>query len=104
MDYSHSFPSGTVWYHFGPFGGLDGVVQDKRLVFLTDTNVFNIYKTHVGSHPTIVVPAGEESKSLATVQHITEQLIEMEADRQTLLVGVGGGVITDITGLVASMY
>jgi 3-dehydroquinate synthase len=83
---------------------LAGVVQGKRLVFLTDTNVFGIYKTLFGNHAIIVVPAAEESKSLATIQHITEQLIDLEADRQTLLVGVGGGVITDITGLVASMY
>ena len=33
-----------------------------------------------------------------------EQLIELEADRKTTLVGVGGGVITDITGYVASVY
>jgi len=35
---------------------------------------------------------------------VIEQLIEMEADRKTTLVGVGGGVITDITGYVASVY
>ena len=35
---------------------------------------------------------------------VIEQLIKMEADRKTTLVGVGGGVITDLTGYIASIY
>ncbi|HTM93673.1 MAG TPA: 3-dehydroquinate synthase, partial [Flavisolibacter sp.] len=48
--------------------------------------------------------AGEEHKNQATVNSVIDQLIEMEADRKTVLVGVGGGVVTDITGYVASIY
>jgi len=40
----------------------------------------------------------------ATADALIEKLIDMEADRKTTLVGVGGGVITDITGYVASVY
>ncbi|MFX7776497.1 3-dehydroquinate synthase, partial [Acinetobacter baumannii] len=39
-----------------------------------------------------------------TVNSIIQQLIAFEADRKTILVGVGGGVVTDITGFVASIY
>jgi 3-dehydroquinate synthase len=39
-----------------------------------------------------------------TIDAVIEQLISMEADRKTTLVGVGGGVITDITGYAASVY
>ena len=53
---------------------------------------------------TIVLKPGEEFKVQATVDSMIEQLIEFEADRKTILVGVGGGVITDITGYVASVY
>ena len=38
------------------------------------------------------------------MDEVIEQLIEMEADRKTTLVGVGGGVVTDITGYIASVY
>jgi 3-dehydroquinate synthase len=38
------------------------------------------------------------------VDAVIEKLIEMEADRKTTLVGVGGGVVTDVTGYVASVY
>ena len=36
--------------------------------------------------------------------HIIEQLINLHADRQTFIVGIGGGVVTDIAGFVASIY
>jgi len=39
-----------------------------------------------------------------TVDAIIEQLIEYNADRKTLLIGIGGGVITDLTGYVAAVY
>ncbi len=53
---------------------------------------------------TIVLKPGEEYKVQATVDAVIEELIDMEADRKTTLVGVGGGVVTDITGYVASVY
>jgi 3-dehydroquinate synthetase len=48
--------------------------------------------------------AGEEYKIQETVDSVIEQLIEMEADRKTVLIGIGGGVITDLTGYIASVY
>ena len=53
---------------------------------------------------TIVIKAGEQFKNQATVDSIINQLIDLQADRQTFIVGVGGGVVTDITGYVASVY
>ena len=104
MDYIQQFPSGSVAYHSGPFGVLPGLVKGKRVVFVTDTNVFAIYKSLLGDLPAIVIPAGEESKEIATIEHITRQLIALEADRQTCLVGLGGGMVTDIAGFAASVY
>ncbi|MFM9735759.1 3-dehydroquinate synthase, partial [Streptomyces niveiscabiei] len=53
---------------------------------------------------TIIIPAGEAHKSLDTAQYIIDQLIQLKADRTATLVGVGGGVVTDITGFVAAIY
>jgi 3-dehydroquinate synthase len=47
---------------------------------------------------------GKPNKIQSTVDHIIEQLIELGADRKTTLLGVGGGVITDITGYVAGIF
>jgi 3-dehydroquinate synthase len=52
----------------------------------------------------IEVAAGEESKSLHTLARITENLLEIKADRNVLLVNLGGGMVTDLGGFLASVY
>lgn len=54
--------------------------------------------------PVIWIHASEEEKSMATVERLTRQLLELEADRDTLLLGLGGGIVTDITGFTAAIY
>lgn len=54
--------------------------------------------------PVIYVHAGEEAKTLATVEKIVRDLMSLESDRDTFLLGIGGGIITDLTGFVASIY
>ncbi|MBR5856632.1 MAG: 3-dehydroquinate synthase, partial [Bacteroidales bacterium] len=53
---------------------------------------------------TIWVQTSENDKTLHTVSQITEQLLEKGAHRGSFIVGVGGGITTDITGFVASTY
>ncbi|MBW4039989.1 MAG: 3-dehydroquinate synthase, partial [Acidobacteria bacterium] len=50
------------------------------------------------------VEAGEEHKRLSTVERLVEELAERGADRDSVLVAFGGGVIGDMTGFVAAMY
>jgi 3-dehydroquinate synthase len=52
----------------------------------------------------IRIPAGEKSKSLAQVEKICEQMIAAELDRSSFVVGLGGGVIGDISGFVAAIF
>ena len=54
--------------------------------------------------PIIEIPEGEESKSLEIVGQLYEELLHHNADRQSLLLNVGGGVISDIGGFVASTF
>jgi len=56
------------------------------------------------SLPPIVVPAGESSKSLAMAGRVASELLERGADRRSLLVALGGGVVGDLGGFVASTY
>jgi 3-dehydroquinate synthase len=51
-----------------------------------------------------VLPPGESQKSLATASQLYDYLAEMCADRQTLVVAIGGGVIGDLAGFVAATY
>lgn len=52
----------------------------------------------------IVIPAGEQHKNTDTVQYIWSQLVENQADRKSLLINIGGGMVTDIGGFAASCY
>jgi 3-dehydroquinate synthase len=52
----------------------------------------------------ITIPGGESSKQLATVGTICEQMIAAGLDRTSFVIGLGGGVIGDLSGLVAALY
>jgi len=52
----------------------------------------------------ILVPSGETSKSLAMAGRVASELLERGADRKSLLVALGGGVVGDLGGFVASTY
>ncbi len=76
----------------------------QTTILLTDENVFRLHAPLFESYRTIVVPAGEKAKSLETLAYVAEECLRLGADRQTLLLGVGGGVVTDLTGFVASVF
>src|SRR5207302_9006029 len=52
----------------------------------------------------ITVPAGEQSKTLEQAGAICDQMVAVGLDRQSFLIGLGGGVIGDISGFVAAIY
>jgi 3-dehydroquinate synthase len=76
-------------------------VVDERVVELYSESVLNHLLDGV---PVCVFPRGERHKSLARLQRILSWLLENEADRDSLLLGIGGGVVTDIAGFAASCY
>lgn len=52
----------------------------------------------------IVLPVGERSKTIDTVEEIWRELLDLHCDRKTLVVNMGGGVITDMAGFAASTF
>lgn len=83
---------------------LGQAVDRKNSVIITDEHLWRIYQSKLKAWKTIVIPAGEEAKQAGTVWPIFEELITLGADRTTTVVGLGGGVVTDIAGFVASTY
>jgi 3-dehydroquinate synthase len=94
----------TTYYLDADFSYLEKLVDKSNAVVITDEHIFSSHQKRFGGWNTIVISAGESFKVQATVDSIIEQLIEFGADRKTFLVGVGGGVVTDITGYVAAIY
>lgn len=102
---TYKFSNSSVDYYFANgISHLKEIVDSSNTILITDENIYNAHTKRFKNWNTIVLKPGEEYKIQTTVDAVIEQLIEMGADRKTTLVGVGGGVITDITGYVASVY
>ena len=102
---TYKFSNSSVDYYFDAgISLLKKIVDPKNAVIITDENIYGHHQQRFRGWSTIILKPGEEFKVQATVDAVIERLIEMEADRKTTLIGVGGGVITDITGYVASVY
>jgi 3-dehydroquinate synthase len=76
----------------------------KTPVIITDTNVQQCWGGHFPPGPVIAIGTGEKIKSIDTVRSIYEQLLSLEADRSSFIVGIGGGIVCDVAGFVASTY
>ena len=50
------------------------------------------------------MPDGETAKKLRTIETLAERLSRLGADRKAVLIALGGGVVGDVTGLLASLY
>ncbi len=85
---------------------LSQLLPKSRVVIITDHNIEYFYAAQLDgiSKERIVIGEGETNKTLATMEKIYTELIEMGADRKTFLLGFGGGIVTDITGFVAATY
>ena len=82
----------------------------SKVFILTDENVAPFWLPEVEygfgceNAVAIVIKSGEQHKNLQTVQQIWETLMKHHADRNALLVNLGGGVITDLGGFAASTF
>ena len=83
------------------FGKLQ--LPKEKTFIVIDDNVRHIAPIFKG-FPCIYMNMDEERKVLSQVENIAGQLLELGAGRDALIIGVGGGTTTDITGLTASIY
>jgi len=83
-----------------------------RCVIITDSNVNPLYGEMVTKKfeqtalpvDIVEIPAGEPSKSLHTVLDVAKQLVRLKVSRKSLLIALGGGVVGDVAGFIASIY
>ncbi len=60
--------------------------------------------THGFNAKTLVIPSGELAKSIQQVEQLYRSLLELQCDRSTTLLALGGGVVGDITGFIAATF
>lgn len=75
----------------------------KDIIYITDDNVYKYYFNNFKER-IIVFKHGEDYKTLETVNNIYSKLLEFNANKGTVIVGVGGGIVSDVTGYVASTF
>jgi 3-dehydroquinate synthase len=93
-----------AYYFDADFSYLEKIVSKEKTILITDENIFAAQQSKFEGWKTIAIKAGEQYKQQAAVDNIIQQLIEKEADRSSFIVGVGGGVVTDIAGYAAGVY
>ena len=82
----------------------------KKIVIITDSNVKELCKEKIseafkGLNPALVfIPAGEISKSRQMKEKIEDSLLEKKFGRDTVIIAIGGGVVGDLAGFIASTY
>ena len=79
------------------------IPEDKKVFVIMDTNLLpyiDIFK----EYEVIELKTSEKNKSMQTVEHLAELLIERGADRDSFILGAGGCITTDLTGFLASIY
>ncbi|MBC8048250.1 MAG: 3-dehydroquinate synthase [Fimbriimonadaceae bacterium] len=99
-------------YNTGKFSeqsAIENYIHKYSSVFvLTDTNTkkycLPLVKQYLPEYSLLEIPAGETEKNIDTCKYLWNRLVELNADRKSLLINLGGGVIGDMGGFVASTF
>lgn len=85
--------------------------QYSKLLILTDSTCNELCLPHfLANLPTTIpfeiieIEPGETAKDLATCEGVWSAMLDLELDRHSAVIAVGGGVVTDLGGFVASVY
>ena len=83
---------------------LEELLPKKRVIVISDSNIDRTHHDLLSPYEHILIGQGEQAKSLVTLEDIYRQLIELGADRSVFILGIGGGIVTDIAGFVGATY
>lgn len=105
----------TIYHSNAVFAQLQAFIDERypthNIVVLVDDNTFEFclpviagYADSVANAEVIEIPSGEVNKTLVNISHIWDSLTGLGADRNTLLINLGGGLVSDMGGFAASTY
>ena len=83
---------------------LTGLFPEKGAVIITDDNVNQLYGDRFPKLPVFSLSPGEGSKKLEVIEYLAEKLLEAGIDRSGFILAIGGGVVCDVAGFLASVY
>ncbi len=83
---------------------LPELLPEGRVVVVSDATIDRLYHPLLDKYDTVLIGTGESIKTLQTVETIYRRFIELGVDRSTFVLGIGGGIVTDVAGFAASTY
>ncbi|MFP4285181.1 MAG: 3-dehydroquinate synthase [Desulfovermiculus sp.] len=83
---------------------LSSLLPAQRAVIITDHTVYHLYKKRLPDLPVLKIGSGEGIKTLDTVAQAARELMELDVDRSWFILGLGGGIVCDVAGFLASTY
>lgn len=110
-DKSYYIHIGTNW-----LSSLSSLLKQfnfsSKALIITDSNIIKLYSEKVAelfrsagmTAEVFAIDAGEQSKSVAQAMEIYTKAIEMNLDRKSPIVALGGGVVGDLAGFIAATY
>ncbi len=90
--------------HASPIGHKYAVITDSHVRGLLGTRLLDDLQDEGLEASLMDFPAGEESKSLRTVEALTRMMLKNGLDRKSAVIALGGGVVGDVAGFVAAIY
>lgn len=92
------------------FGEISELVFEGSVLIISDEQVASLYLQRLmpciksPRISTLTLPCGEENKSFSSLQKILDVALEQRLDRQSTMVALGGGVISDLVGLASGLF
>ena len=80
------------------------LVGDKRTAIISSENIHKSYPEIFHGENIIIINDDESHKNLGTIEEIVSKLLQLGIDRHSYIVGIGGGIVCDITGFVSHIY
>ena len=80
------------------------IIPENGVVIITDDNVLKIYGDRFPKVPVLSIAPGEASKKLEVIEQLSEKLQDAVIDRSGFILAIGGGVVCDLAGFLASIY
>lgn len=75
-----------------------------KKVVITDRTTRGFHGSLFPECETVEIGEGEKNKTLETVEKLYERFLELELDRSSCVIGIGGGIVCDVAGFAASTY
>jgi 3-dehydroquinate synthase len=76
----------------------------KRVIIITDDNIIKHYPELLQEFPVVTFGLGEKNKTLQSLESVFNDFVKYEVDRSWFVLGIGGGIVCDVSGFAASSY